>query len=126
MKRSLWLIFVALVLITAGIRFQYEPEKLAIAAPLDATLPEIRVQHEFVYIPKTDHAFVPREANRRAATEPHSVVTPSPRPIHKAPAAAATRPTVQRANRERTILEKAGRALLGDGRYRPEPFPRIR
>lgn len=74
-------------------------------------LPAVRVKHELITVS------VP------AAT--------AGTPIPKRPAAA----TVQRATaaepaerelRDKGLLDKARRALIGDGTHRPEPFPRVR
>jgi hypothetical protein len=43
-----------------------------------------------------------------------------------APAVRVMQPARRAASETRTLSEKAKRALLGDGRYRPQPFPRAR
>jgi hypothetical protein len=51
---------------------------------------------------------------------------------HGATGSIGRRDALKASNREVTpsrdgnLLERAGRAFLGDGKYRPEPFPRIR
>ena len=64
----------------------------------------VKVEHEFVSLP-----LVPLEVERPTGT-PFRAVQPARRPF--------TEP--------RTLAAKTKRALLGDGRHRPEPFPRAR
>lgn len=68
---------------------------------------DVRVRHEFVRIPLPPVA--PRLEARAAAPA-------APR---------RARPARAEADDE-ALLSKARRVLVGDGRYRPEPFPRIK
>jgi hypothetical protein len=74
----------------------------------------VRVQQEFVEVAMPA---VPRHTPR--------VQTPQP-VIRLADRSAGPAARPQRALRDQSVLGKARRALLGDGRYRPEPFPRVR
>ena len=71
----------------------------------------VRVEHDFV-------------------TLPDAPVTPGTAPVAVAPMAPMrvkrNGPATPRAVAERSIAQKTRRALLGDGRFRPEPFPRVR
>jgi hypothetical protein len=75
MKRSLWLIFAALILIAAGILLQYQPDKLAMAAPAEPGPLDVRIQHEFVRVPPAGIASSTPQPDRRAAQleEPTSI-----------------------------------------------------
>ena len=154
MKRSLWLIFAALALIAAGVLLQYPPDTLAVVVPAGfeerQQRPEVRIQHEFVTvttnggvaattpsrreaaeiqrIPIADHLDTPAihrtvRADAEGAVRLDRTVTP---PSSRVTAPSPRRPAVQRASDDGTLLEKARRAFVGDGRYRPEPFPRVR
>ena len=123
MTRGLWLIFAALALIAATVLFRFQPEKLAQAAPADAEpLPDVLVQHEYVSVtvpaaasPVRIRATPGSRSGIRALDD--AVVDAEPAPMVKGQ-------TVKRASREQTLFEKARRAFVGDGRHRPEPFPR--
>ena len=87
----------------AGTRF-IQPSALTTAAE------SVQVRHEFVVVPLPE-----RVDTRRAAAEPSSA---RPRP-----STARRNPTV-RPRPSESLLDRTRRAFLGDGRYRPEPFPR--
>ena len=77
----------------------------AIQVPASApalTVPSVRVQHELVRLPKP----APR-ANRP--------------PAWRSTRMALANPPYGRA----ALLVRASRVLVGDGRYKPEPFPRL-
>lgn len=143
MKQSYWLIFAASMLITAGVLLQYRPERLALAARAERQLPAVRIQHEFVRVSPSGIVSATTTARPRRAEEvepgpisdiPTPIVAESPAFVQLAPASHGTAepapkrtPVVQRAtSRDPTLFEKARRAFVGDGRYRPEPFPRVR
>ena len=127
MKRGLWLIFGALALLAADILFRYEPDRVTEIEPAPVGLPDVRVQHEFVQIPVAAAASTAPLGQRAERTEGHAASSSTERLTGRAvPGAASGRTTVERAARNRTLLEKARRAFVGDGRYRPEPFPRVR
>ncbi len=76
---------------------------------LPSTAPHpVRVTHELLEVPVV-HETAPRTSTPRVAISP-----PVQRAATQPPA--ATRPGVTR---------RAMRALLGDGRYRPAPFPTV-
>jgi hypothetical protein len=66
----------------------------------------VKVKEEIIYAPAS----------------PATVIRPSarPSPSSSVKSAATRRP----ADRPKGFVERARRTLLGDGRYRPEPFPR--
>ena len=133
MNRGLWLILAALAVIAAVVLFRYDPEPVAAIesspAPPERT-DAVRVSHEFVTvtIPPVTSKRISRPASPRKQT-----VLATDRSNDSAP----RRDVVKASNRttdsddrseprEGNLLERAGRALIGDGKYRPEPFPRIR
>ena len=65
--------------------------------------PSVRVEHEWVRLPRPR----PPQLSR-------------PRPWRSTRMAVAPPP-----DSRATMVAKARRALIGDGRYRPEPFPRL-
>ena len=67
----------------------------------------VRVEHEFIAL---SDSVVPAEKTDRIVPARMSVA-----PVRRRPGAAPS-----------TFAQKARRALLGDGRYRPEPFPAAR
>lgn len=98
---ALRLAAVALVLVSQAssmfpVAQDLNPAPVASAAPAS-----VRVEHELIPIV--------------AEAGPAPVAT-TPRDVTRARRRAA----------EPTLGEKARRALLGDGRHRPEPFPRVR
>jgi hypothetical protein len=121
-KRLLWVIFAALVIAAAAVlvRTRAEDHAIVSAAPATAeSLPDVQVRHEFVTVsspaasPSIAATTEPRRTTLRAAHSAAPVRAPAPR-------------DVQRTAADHTLLDKARRAFLGDGRHRPEPFPRIR
>lgn len=127
-KRVLWLIFGGLALLAAAVLFQSGPTGDAVArvevTPPPSVLPDVRVKHEFVEIPLP----TPRTSLARGRQRPNPVAKKRP----QASPSAVTRPDVVRtagetaSDRRPNLLIRAGRAVIGDGRYRPEPFPRIK
>lgn len=106
MKRTLWTAAIALTALAAtillvGDRHGVTPEAADTIAS-DVRTDDVEVRHEFVTIaaPTMDRV-----------VEVRSVAAPRP---------------VRRARPGDPLLAKARRALLGDGRYRPEPFPRVK
>lgn len=87
---------------------------LTVARPVPSR--DVQVRHEFVRLPSTRPApRVPR-ARQAIMSLAASAQGAAPAPI----AARQARPT------ERALLSKVGRAVAGDGRFRPEPFPKLR
>lgn len=70
--------------------------------------PEVEVRHEIVRLSPPPSA--PSIRDQRPAVE----------------AVPRSAPRVVRARRDGSLLDKARRTVVGDGRYRPEPFPRVR
>ena len=132
MKRSVWLIFAALAPIAAAVLFHLQPETLTQAAPAIERLPDVRVQHEYVTVPAsaTGNNLKVRERTRLAETRSTPDSSPGPLNLEAETAevepAAIRKPAARRASGDETLFEKARRAFVGDGRHRPEPFPRPR
>ena len=82
------------------------PEAVASSEP-EPDARAVRIEHEFITL--TDAA-PPAEKTHRVMSARLASTPGSRRPV--------TPP--------RTFAQKARRALLGDGRYRPEPFPAAR
>jgi hypothetical protein len=132
MKRGLWLILAALAMIAATVLFRYDPEPVAAnePTPVPSKPPDtVRVSHEFVTveIPAT----TTRRPGQPSTTRPQAVLA-----THRSPASIGGQRAVKASNRnadpaarpvsrDANLLERAGRAFIGDGKYRPEPFPRI-
>jgi hypothetical protein len=134
MKRSLWLIFAALALIAAAVLFRYQPDRLTERDTPSERLADVTVQQELVVVPVSATGTLVPTATGGRATLQASAKQPSGRaggPPDGESAEPAERPvtrraSVDRASRDQTIFEKARRAFIGDGRHRPEPFPRPR
>ena len=80
------------------------------AAPLDASrppvspaLPAIRLEHQLIEVP----AAAPRPPVRRRVEGPQVKLAAG-------------------SGGDADLITRARRAFVGDGRYRPEPFPRLR
>lgn len=133
MKRMLWLIFGALALVAAALVLRFPQEELAgHQEPVSRDLPDVRVEHEFVRVPDPQLPAIASDTGRRSAVSTPTVrdrevtLRTAERSLPAVTRASSQPPPVQRAGQERTLLEKARRAFVGDGRHRPEPFPRVR
>jgi hypothetical protein len=99
------------------------PEPVARGEVLPAP-PRIHIVHELVRIPVTPAT---RPGPVRSAG--HSSVPASPRAVAEAAGRHERAATVRQTRRPGAssaragLLARAGRALAGDGRHRPEPFP---
>lgn len=113
MKRTFW-IAVALVAAVTTVVLVREQQRLAGSASGGAVLgsqpmADVQVRHEFV-----------------------TVAAPAPAPLLETrsvtPGPAAPRRTDRQGSirQNEALLSRARRAFLGDGRYRPEPFPRAK
>jgi hypothetical protein len=123
-KRSLWIIFGVLVVLATVALFQWAQEGESVAAiepaaQPPAALPDVRVRHEFVTVSVPSR---PQNPSPVRTVRSSGGKSGAARPIASPTAA----PAVRRASRDASFLERAGRAVIGDGRYRPEPFPRIK
>jgi hypothetical protein len=90
-----------------------KPPQRALSAhsPSDMHEAAVRVEHDLIVVqpPAVRPARPPAQApSRRAVTAQRA--TPAPSRTEEAP---------------RGIASRAGRILVGDGRHRPEPFPRV-
>lgn len=128
-KRVLWLMFGILALLAAAVLLRSGPTGDAVArmeeTPSPSVLPDVRVKHEFISIPI---AAPPRTSLARTQASP-----PVERKRPKTPIADRGSDVVRTAARQEdasdrraNLLVRAGRAVIGDGKYRPEPFPRIK
>lgn len=114
MKRLLVTVaaIVLLAALIATVRLVSQPHKSSAddgEAPLAASSDAVQVRHEFVTLP--DPAAAPL-LDHRPSTPPTTPVSA---------------PRLQRVRAgDDALLSKARRAILGDGRHRPEPFPRIK
>jgi len=79
-------------------------------------LPDVRVRHSYVTVMPPAVTAMPAAVKTDRAPVRVAAAPPSRRPD---PVQLAT-------TRQVGMVAKARRALVGDGRYRPEPFPRIR
>jgi len=131
MKRIVWLILAAFTPIAAIGVFRFKPRSGAEAAPGIVRLHDVRVQHEYVTvaIPANGTPVItsPRTRLASASMEQTPSVTQAVdrRTDAARPSPARDRP-VRRASGDQSIFDKARRAFVGDGRHRPEPFPRPR
>jgi hypothetical protein len=126
MRHGYWLIFAAPALIAAAVLLRDDPEPAHVRehSPNDERAASVRVSHEFVTVAiptgvgsragTSQLAAAQRSANTRGAARTSQLAA--------RPAASTVRP----ATRDPNLLEKARRAFLGDGRHKPEPFPRVR
>ena len=108
MKARNWLLAASAIGVALAMPNMVRPVPEAAASPEPE--PEARavhIEHEFITL--ADIAPPPQKPDRVVAARFHSTAA-SPRPV--------TPP--------RTLAQKARRALLGDGRHRPEPFPAAR
>jgi hypothetical protein len=71
--------------------------------PPEAAGPSVRIEHELVVLPKPRPPRISRPVQWRSTRM------------------AAAEPTASRA----PLIVRARRAFVGDGRYKPEPFPRL-
>jgi hypothetical protein len=72
-------------------------------APPETAGPSVRIEHELVRLPKPRTQPINRPAQLRSTRK------------------AAAEPADSRA----ALIVRARRAFVGDGRYKPEPFPRL-
>jgi hypothetical protein len=87
--------------------------------PAQSVLPDVEVRHEFVEIPLPPPPPRTSLARRSEGSAPASK-KPLALPL------ATARPDAVRTADTDNLLIRAGRALIGDGKHRPEPFPRIK
>lgn len=131
-KRVLWTIFVGLALLAAAVLFRSGPARDAVArveAPhAPSALPDVRVKHEFIEVPIP----TPRTSLARSPQPSASVARKGPQAPPSVPARADAVRTARAvsdadpSDRRASLLVRAGRAIVGDGKHRPEPFPRIK
>jgi hypothetical protein len=76
---------------------------------------DVQVRHELITL-RVPPTLPPRVTSAGLASRGAPARLPSSAPPQ------VTEPAL----RQTTLMQKARRALVGDGRYRPEPFPRIR
>ena len=123
MPRNVWIAAVLVIGMgaTALLVSQPHPSDLAASSSPPTVVkpvpsPDVRVRHEYITITPIERE--PRRPSPRLSTVSLSASAkgaPSPAGRARQP-----QPT------ERALLSKVGRAVAGDGRFRPEPFPRLR
>jgi hypothetical protein len=133
MKPRLWLIFAAVASIASAALLRPQPEPPVQPVPIEP-LPDVHVEHEYVTVPvaATRDALVatgrtPTARMRSTSMRPASVAITDGDVEDRAASPGSRSRTVSHAStRDQTLFEKARRAFMGDGRHRPEPFPRPR
>lgn len=86
--------------------------------------PDVRVRHDFISIalPAAAPIVSPRRSQPASSMSPMSAMTGAPSSLY--------RPSSSRVLRsgsdDTRLLSKVRRVVAGDGRYRPEPFPRVK
>jgi hypothetical protein len=124
MRKALFLVVFLTVVATAVLKLDRERPGPMISAATPAAEPvaapppssHVKIRHEFITVATAPVRPTPR-TRMAAAGPPKPAAPPPPSP---------SPPRVQPAGSEPTLLEKARRAIVGDGRHRPEPFPRVR
>lgn len=123
--RAIWLISgagaIATTLLLWPARHTIHPlDASPLAAADGGPAPAVQVQHEFITLDATP-VRIERPApggTKSAAAEP---AEPAAAPDVKTPA----RPAAHQAPHDAGVIERARRALVGDGKYRPQPFPTV-
>ena len=131
MNRTLWLILGAAAVGLAILPLRDRDAQLKPASLPAEQLPEVRIRHEFISIPASSPFALSPWARLRLAP-----VRPRPADAVRAeaedeqedvePAALTRRRAARLVEHDATLFERARRAFVGDGRHRPEPFPRPR
>jgi hypothetical protein len=128
MNRALWLIFGAAAVGVAVLPLKDGDERVNPPNPPAERLPDVRIRQEFVTVPLPSPVTGPA-SNRTRVAHLSPRITPADItdtedeqiPLSRT----GTRPA-RRAARDATFFQRATRAFIGDGRHRPEPFPRPR
>jgi hypothetical protein len=123
-KRSLWILFLALVVLGALALFQPGSAGDVVASHETSPPPlaPVTVRHELVTVP----APAPTAPPTRTAHRADPPAAPAPTLGARPTTAGASAPAVQPASRDQSFFNRARRAVVGDGRYRPQPFPRVK
>ena len=119
----MWIGVVLVAALAAGSLLLRQPPLPLPQADLEAAptspgpVQSVQVRHELVVVPvasalKGTGARSPREVNSLAVSASNRAPVSGPRQ--------------QTRRAEAPLLAKVRRAVAGDGRYRPEPFPRVR
>lgn len=121
--RTIWLISgagaVAAMLLLWPARHTIRPiEGSSVVAADNGPAPAVQVQHEFIALDAT-----PVRIERPA---PGATKSAAAAPTEPADVTTRARPAARRARHDAGVVERARRALVGDGKYRPEPFPTVR
>lgn len=121
--RTIWLISgagaIAATLLLWPARHTIGPlDASPLAAGDRAPAPAVQVQHEFITL---DAAPVRIERPAPAGTK-SVAADPAASPGVTTP----SRPAARQARHDAGVIGRARRALVGDGNYRPQPFPTVR
>ncbi|MDQ3419259.1 MAG: hypothetical protein M3541_10815 [Acidobacteriota bacterium] len=116
MPRRIWMVVVTVVGTAATALLFSQPHAsdadmpLTVVTPVPA--PDVQILHEYITI---------------APAQPRPGPSPRLSSVSASASSSATTPSRARRSRptERALLSKVARAVAGDGRYRPEPFPRL-
>jgi len=111
LRASLVPVLALALLILAPLPAQVEVPATQPDVPLRAARnpapPSVRLEHQFIQI------------------EPPRPQKPALRIRRSIPATRLASATLERHDPREALVVRAGRAFLGDGRFRPEPFPRL-
>jgi hypothetical protein len=122
MRKTLLLVVLLALVATMTLKLDRERPGSIISAATPAAEPvaappplsHVEIRHELITV-ATAPVPPPPRTRMAAAGPPKPAAPPPPSPS-----------PLQPASSEPTLLEKARRAIVGDGRHRPEPFPRVR
>ena len=121
MTRTVWTAAVLVAAIATGAMLFSQPQLSEADAPPPATTPaplgDVKVRHDLVVVPLA----VPIE--KSGPRSPRQASSVSASASGRADFTGRARQTPPAAA---PLLAKVRRAVAGDGRYRPEPFPRVR
>ena len=95
------------------------PGSTGVAAP-SRTDERVRIEHDLVRIPVT----APKPVKSARVVRP--VPAPSVQRSHVESQPLRASNSTRESDRERGLVGKAVKRIMGDGRYRPEPFPRVK
>jgi hypothetical protein len=93
-----------LMLLTLAALLWPSPAESPVQALVKGAPADVRIEHQLIHVMESPAP--PRRPVTAAVNRPASIRKP-----------------VQRARQEALVV-RAGRLIMGDGRYRPEPFPR--
>ena len=118
MKTRLWILLALVAVVVGGVAVlpRHDRAREPVGAAAAEPLPSVTVRHDLIVVPASpERAAVAVRPVRAAMPVRHAAAAPpSAARVWRTPAA------------ERGLFGRARRAVVGDGRYRPEPFPRLK